>query len=170
MSCSPCSHVLFLCNAYIRQVYGDIVSLSLFFNENITLVSEVGSLAHARYSSCSGKNGRAVGKAIRVGPTAADCLPAAKHRRTRQSCRDKRTVGETNGKYRGAVPSPRSGPVTFMNTISCIWSNLESVKTTVNARFESVETMVEKTSERFERRLEEQQGSLKSELKEELLN
>ena len=56
--------------------------------------------------------------------------------------------------------------VTFMNTI---WSNLESVKTTVNARFESVETMVEKTSERFERRLEEQQGSLKSELKEELL-
>ena len=56
--------------------------------------------------------------------------------------------------------------VTFMNTI---WSNLESVKTTVNARFESVETMVENTSERFERRLEEQQGSLKSELKEELL-
>ena len=78
------SHVLFalftclvLCNAYIRQIYCDIVRLSLFFNENITLVSGVGSLAHAHYSSCSGKNGRAVGKAIRVGPTAADCLESS---------------------------------------------------------------------------------------------
>ena len=39
------SHVLFalftclvLCNAYIRQIYCDIVRLSLFFNENITLL------------------------------------------------------------------------------------------------------------------------------------
>ena len=56
--------------------------------------------------------------------------------------------------------------VNFMNTVQ---SNLESVKTTVNRRLESLEAKVVKDAERFECRWEEQQDSLKHELKEELL-
>ena len=56
--------------------------------------------------------------------------------------------------------------VNFMNTVQ---SNLESVKTTVNRRLESLEAKVVKDAVRFECRWEEQQDSLKHELKEELL-